>query len=161
MGISLICWRRKWKPTPLFLPGELHGQRSLEGYSPWGRKESDTTEQLNHHYDQSHLLGLPWGQTVRSLPAVQDTWVWSLGGEDPLEKGITTHSCHILFWRIPWTEEPSRLQSTGSQRVRHYWMMNSFTFLSFSLIYRGYLLMLSYLLNLGPVFTFHLIILVF
>ena len=41
---------RKWQPTPVFLPGESHGQRSLEGYSPWGRKESDTTEQLTHTY---------------------------------------------------------------------------------------------------------------
>ena len=39
-----IPWRRKWQPTPVFLPGESHGQRSLEGCSPWGRKESDTTE---------------------------------------------------------------------------------------------------------------------
>ena len=39
-------WRRKWQPTPVFLPGEFHGQRSLEGYSPWGCKESDRTEQL-------------------------------------------------------------------------------------------------------------------
>ena len=37
-------WRRKWQPTPIFLPGNFHGQRSLAGYSPWGRKESDTTE---------------------------------------------------------------------------------------------------------------------
>ena len=40
-------WRRKWQPTPVFLPGEFHGQRSLVGYSPWGRKESDTTERLH------------------------------------------------------------------------------------------------------------------
>ena len=40
------CWRRKWQPTPVSLPGEFHGQRSLEGSSPWGRKESDTTEWL-------------------------------------------------------------------------------------------------------------------
>ena len=40
-------WRRKWQPAPVFLPGELHGQRSLVGYSPWGRKESDIAEQLN------------------------------------------------------------------------------------------------------------------
>ena len=39
-----ISWRKKWQPTPLFLPGEPHGQRSLVGYSPWGHKESDTTE---------------------------------------------------------------------------------------------------------------------
>jgi len=39
-----IPWRRKWQPTPVFLPGEFHGQRSLTGYSPWGHKESDMTE---------------------------------------------------------------------------------------------------------------------
>ena len=43
-----IPWRRKWQLTPAFSPGEFHGQRSLAGYSPWGRKESDTTEQLNN-----------------------------------------------------------------------------------------------------------------
>ena len=42
----MVSWRRKWQPTPVFLPGESHGQRSLGGYSPWGRKESNTTEQL-------------------------------------------------------------------------------------------------------------------
>ena len=42
-------WRRKWQPTPLFLPGKSHGQRSLAGYSLWGRKESDLTERLNTH----------------------------------------------------------------------------------------------------------------
>ena len=43
---ACMHWRRKWQPTPVFLPGESHGQRSLAGYSPWGGKESDTTEQL-------------------------------------------------------------------------------------------------------------------
>ena len=59
-------------------------------------------------------------QTVKNLPAVQKTWVQSLGWEDPLEKGTATHSS-MLAWRIPWTEEPSRLQSMGLQRVRHNW----------------------------------------
>ena len=45
-GDRMFYWRRKWQPTPGFLPGELHRQRSLAGYSPWGRKESDMTEQL-------------------------------------------------------------------------------------------------------------------
>jgi len=57
-------------------------------------------------------------QLVKNLPTVQDTWVRSLGWEDPLEKGMAIHSS-ILAWRIPWTEEPDRLQSTGSQRVGH------------------------------------------
>ena len=55
---------------------------------------------------------------VKRLPAVQETWVQSLGQEDPLEKEMVTHSS-ILAWRIPWMEEPGRLQSMGSQRVEH------------------------------------------
>ena len=57
-------------------------------------------------------------QMVKNLPAMQETWVQSLGQEYSLEKGIATHS-RILAWRIPWIEEPDRLQSVGSQRVRH------------------------------------------
>ena len=53
-------------------------------------------------------------QTVKSLPTMQETWVQSLGWEDPLEKEMATHSS-ILAWRIPWTEEPSRLQPMGLQ----------------------------------------------
>ena len=56
-------------------------------------------------------------QTVKNLPAVQETGVRSLGQEDPLEKGMETHSI-ILAWEIPWTEDPGWLQSRGSQRVR-------------------------------------------
>ena len=55
---------------------------------------------------------------VKILPAIWETWVLSLGWEDPLERGTATHSS-ILAWRIPWTEETSRLQSMGSKRVRH------------------------------------------
>ena len=57
-------------------------------------------------------------QMVKYPPAMQETQVQSLGQEDPLEKGKATHSS-ILVWRIPWTEEPGRLQSMGSQKVRH------------------------------------------
>ena len=59
----------------------------------------------------------PVAQTVKNLPAMQETWVLSLAWEDPLEKGMATRS-NILAWRIPWTEEPGGLQSMGSQRVR-------------------------------------------
>ena len=55
---------------------------------------------------------------VKSLPPMWETWVQSLGQEDPLEKGMATHSS-ILAWKTPWTEEPGRLQSMGSQRARH------------------------------------------
>jgi len=57
-------------------------------------------------------------QLVNHLPAVQETQVQSLGQEDPLEKGMATHSS-ILAWRIPWTEEADGLQSMGSQRIGH------------------------------------------
>ena len=62
--------------------------------------------------------GLLWTQTVKNPPAKWETWVQSLGWEDPLEKEMATHS-RILAWRISWTVEPSRLQSMGSQRVGH------------------------------------------
>ena len=52
------------------------------------------------------------------MPAMQETWVQSLGVEDPLQEKMATHSS-ILAWRIPWTEQPSSLQSMGLQRVRH------------------------------------------
>ena len=55
---------------------------------------------------------------AKNLVAMQENWVQSLGWEDPLEKGMTTHSS-IPAWRIPWTKESSRLQFMGSQRVRH------------------------------------------
>ena len=57
-------------------------------------------------------------QTVKRLSTMQETWVRSLGWEDPLEKEMAIHSSTIA-WKIPWTEEPGRLQSMGSQRVRH------------------------------------------
>ena len=64
------------------------------------------------------MLAFPVAQTVKNLPVMQETWVQSLGGEVSLEKGMDIHS-NILAWRVPWTEEPGGLQSTGSQRVRH------------------------------------------
>ena len=54
---------------------------------------------------------------------MQETWIWSLGWEDPLEEGIAAHSS-ILAWRIPWREEPGGLQSMGSQRIGHDWETN-------------------------------------
>ena len=57
-------------------------------------------------------------QTVKNQPVMRETWIQSLGQEDPLEKKIATHSS-ILAWEIPWTEEPGGLQSMGSQRVGH------------------------------------------
>ena len=79
----------------------------------------DTRQGLENfeHYFTSVLASLV-AQTVKCLPAMQETRVRFLGWEDPLEKEMATHSS-ILAWRIPWTEEPGGLQSTGSQRVGH------------------------------------------
>ena len=72
---------------------------------------------------QRHVVwwGCPGGSAVTYLPAMQETQemrIQSLGWKDPLEEGTATHSS-ILAWRIPWTEEPGRLQWVGLQRVRH------------------------------------------
>ena len=69
-------------------------------------------------------------QTVKRLPTMRETWVWSLSWEDPLEKAMASHSS-TLAWKIPWMEEPGRLQSMGSLRVRHDWMtsLSLFTFM--------------------------------
>ena len=61
------------------------------------------------------LMGFPGGSVVKNPSAMQEIWIWSLGGEDPLGKEMATHS-HVLAWRVPRTEEPGGLQSTGSQK---------------------------------------------
>ena len=80
----------------------------MAGYSPWGCTELDLDE---------CWVSLV-AQMVKNLPAVQNTWVLSLGWEDPLEKGMATYSS-ILAWRIPWTEDSGGLQSWGHKEVRH------------------------------------------
>ena len=65
------------------------------------------------------MEGFPGGSVVKNLPAMQETWVQSLGQEYPLEEEMATHSS-ILAWEIPWTEAPGGVQSMGLQRVRHH-----------------------------------------
>ena len=81
--------RRQWQPTTALLPGKSHGRRNLVGYSPWGREESVMTERLHFHFSLSCI------------------------GE-----GMATHSS-TLAWRIPGTEDPGGLPSTGLHRVGH------------------------------------------
>ena len=85
----------------------------------WGFDEAENMERRGQICE---LLGFPGGTSAKDPPAStgEETWVWSLGWEDPLEEDIATHSSTVA-WRFPWTEEPGRLQSTGSQRVRHGW----------------------------------------
>ena len=136
--VRKIPWSRNLQPTPVFFPGKFHGQRSLAGYSPWDRKESDTSEQLNTRKNVTLEINIPvcggkpgayrfhlgWAvmwhcymqrafviaQLVKNLPAMQEIQVRFLGGEDPLEKEMATHSS-VLALRISWTEEPGRLCS--------------------------------------------------
>ena len=85
-------------------PGVGDGQEGLACCNSWGCKESDMTERLNRTEMMASLVV----QMVKSLPAIQETWVQSLDWKDPLEKRIATHSS-ILACRIPWMEEPGRL----------------------------------------------------
>ena len=90
----------KLSKTGVFLPGELHGQSSLAGYSPWIAKSQT---HLGVYHTRASLVS----QTVNNLPAIWEAQVPSLGWEESLEKGVATHSS-ILAWRIPWIEEPVR-----------------------------------------------------
>ena len=140
-------WRREWLPTPVFLPGEFHGQRSLAGYSPCGPTKSDTNDWLTLYYisqDILHMMGTNRGVLLsrglisdlflnrtteatggsvvkKTCLPMQHIWVWSLGQEDPLEKEMAT--CSSFFaWRTPGTEEPGWQETMGSPRVRHDWV---------------------------------------
>ena len=121
--VGKILWRRKWQSIPVLLPGKSHGQRSLVGYSLWGRKEWNMTERLHFHF-QTYWRA-PLGGATGKEPACQcrrqkRMRVPYLDGEGPLKEGLVTHFI-ILAWRIPWKEEPGRLWSIGSQRVKHDW----------------------------------------
>ena len=107
-------WRRHWHPSPVLLPGKSHGQRSLVGYSPWGHKELDTTDQLYLPLKP----GFPGGSDGKEFACSVGDLSLTPGWEDPLEKGVATH-CGILAWSIPWTEEPGGSQSMGLQTVRY------------------------------------------
>ena len=117
-------WGRAQQPTAAFWPGEPHGQRSLVGCSPWGRRGSDVTEAAEHHgaeqLIQPHEGASPvarWWRICQPGQETQETRVWPLGQEDPLEEAIATHS-RPLAWEIPRTEEPGGPQSLGSRGVR-------------------------------------------
>ena len=118
--VGKIPWRTAWQPTPVFLPGESQGQRSLVGYSSWGHKESEHDWATKHSDFNLHFpndvklmmasqVGYPlqysWAslvvQLVKNPHAMWETWVQSLAWKDPLEKEKATYSS-FLAWRIPW-----------------------------------------------------------
>ena len=105
-----MLWRRAWQPAPVFLPGESHGQRSLAGYSPWGRKESDPTEGTEHacctHAGTTllKLCGGVWGGGQKTLPATEHRLL-HLG---PL--GLFPSSSSFIWqFKDPWTALQRRL----------------------------------------------------
>ena len=100
--IFCLILRRGWKPTPVFLSGEFHGQRHLAGYSPWDHKESDTTEWLN--WTDIFKKHVPHGAVIFN---------------DHYFKHCTMYGSNILVEEIWWTEAPRGLQSMESQKVRH------------------------------------------
>ena len=83
-------------------------------------RESKMISQWNKGVTKGAMWASLVAQMVKHLPAMRETQVRFLGWEDPLEKEMATHSS-VLAWKIPWTEEPGRLQSMGLQRVRHDW----------------------------------------
>ena len=89
-GLGRFPWRRAWQPTPLFLPGEFHGQRSLVGYSPWAHKESDTTERL----ELSHSCGD--GLIAKSCLTLVTPMDCSLPGSSPM----TAYSDVVTVWLL-------------------------------------------------------------
>ena len=122
------------QPTRLLHPWDFPGKSTAVGchclLCLWGLHHPNTKTRQKYHTQKENYqplsLGLSLAQMVRNLPVERETWVWSLCQEDSLEKGMVTHFS-ILAWRIPWTEEPGGLQSMGSQRVRHDWVINIFT----------------------------------
>ena len=87
----------------------------------WGHSDEQSTWITSfqcYNHPVKYILGFPGGSDGKESVYNVEIWVQSLGWEDPLEKGIATHSS-ILAWRIPWTEEPGGLQSMGSQGVGH------------------------------------------
>ena len=146
--VGKIPWRSEWQPTPVFLPGNIHGQRSLGGYSPWDRKESDTTERLTHTYTRFILLlSLSHLNMVALILVLSSYFIncysffgfpGGASGKEPASQCGRLQKCEFQPWvqkipwrtawqptpvflpgESPWTEEPGGLQSVGLQRVRH------------------------------------------
>ena len=155
-GNKPAFWRRQWPPTPVLLPGKSHGWRSLVGCSPWGREESDTTEQLHFHFSLSCIgegNGKPLQYCCLENPREGGAWWAAVYGVAQswtrlkrLSSGSSSSLCleqclfmvgsshkylvsnyryregngtPLRYSKIPWTEEPGRLQSMGSRRVGH------------------------------------------
>ena len=161
----VLAWRRKWQPTPVFLPGESQGQRSLVGCCLWVAQSQTWLKRLSSSslcisyftellFKSEIYTGIsPWVLTLKNWHVLLGFFCFCFGlamqhvgfpdgsdgkesacsAGDPvsipglgrsLEKEMAPYSS-VLAWRSPWTEEPGRLGSIGSQRVRHDWVTNT------------------------------------
>ena len=114
-----IFWRRKWQPTPVLLPGKSHGWKSVVGYSPWGHKESDTTERLHFtHFILSHWRR-KWQPTPVLLPGKSHGWK-SVVGYSPwgCKESDTTEWLHFLSFLLSQKECVSEGMCLCSHSVR-------------------------------------------
>ena len=111
-----------WAPTVYQTLFYIHGETAFrQEVTPLALKKLAFKRIIKHFLDASLWPQAPLvAQMVKNPPSVREIWIRSLGWEDPLEEGMETHSS-ILAWTIPWTEEPGKLQSMGSQRVRYDW----------------------------------------
>ena len=135
---SLRMWHSVWNQKKKLVPQKQHGAASAKSWGGKGSERRQIRQRVlseGERIKQSRIRweteaqnsvarqAFPHGSAVKNPPAVQEPkemQVRSLGWEDPLEGGMAAPSS-ILAWRISWTEEPGRLQSIGSQRVRHDW----------------------------------------
>ena len=124
--VGKIPWRRKWWPFPFFLPGKSHGERNLAGYSVWGCKRiwHDLAIKHEQHCWWAYLIQVPLLRSTISSGRTGAVYILTL------EKAMSTPVL-FLAWKIPWTEEPGRLQSMGLRRVGHDWAtsLSLFTFM--------------------------------
>ena len=107
-----IPWRRKWQPTPVFLPGESHGQRSLAGYSPWGRKELDTTEHINslpHTAKGLWAHGLTLPNMKRGVPHLCGGGTWLSPSVVVRGRCLIKVSSYLLCWMSVVCAEKSQV----------------------------------------------------
>ena len=121
-GLWKFADGRDWLRGKLsvFLMGRTMLSKSLVQFSVdgWGCVPS-----LLFTWGQTMVAPFLVAQTAKRLPTMWETQVWSLGREDPLEKEMATHSC-TFDWKVPWTEDPGRPHSMGSQRVGHDWAIS-------------------------------------
>ena len=127
--ITVGPWRRKWQSTPALLPGKSHGRRSLIGYSPWGRKESDRTEQLHFHFHFHHCwnfsyflvctlifcLLLQYRKSVLNVHWKDWCWSWN-------SSTLATWCKELTHLKRPWCWERLRVGREGDDRGWDGWM---------------------------------------